>query len=198
MTQNAESAPRRIRAPFGSTWLDRPGRDSGSYRSGGRCYCPARSGTRPSRSARQPAALVALSVSSGCESVVLRHAAQANMALFRLRGLRRRGRAGHAAQELPIRRGDPLAGPVARQGLPVRDPWPGSSGRESARARRAHDDAGPPVGATLLDPAGAGVLLDAASRRIWTPQGKDALGILYRRGLTDATIRRAGWGSFLS
>jgi DNA primase len=46
----------------------------------------------------------------------------------------------------------------------------------------------------LIDSSSITALVEAAARRLWTPVGKQTLTSLYRRGLTEATIKRAWLG----
>ena len=51
----------------------------------------------------------------------------------------------------------------------------------------------PPDGPTGLPLADALALVDEAAKRLWTPEGADALAYLEGRGLTAETIRPPAW-----
>jgi DNA primase len=87
------------------------------------------------------------------------------------------------------------AGIVAPSGKPARPSVPSMGPRPPAAAKPAKAPAVAPEESSGLPPADALALVEAAEKRLWTPEGAEALAYLRGRGLTDETIRRhrLGW-----
>src|SRR5262249_47408339 len=82
----------------------------------------------------------------------------------------------------------PSGRPTRRPAGPVRPSIPTASRPPDRAAER------PPDSPTGLDRPEAERLITDASKRIWRPEGADALAYLHGRCLTDATIRAARLG----